>query len=83
MSWAVLKDPWQPKAAKGWLRVTVHEGKAFVKNLGQGWGTRDFVFVLALLEVRRDKEARERERGGGGMCEREKEGYAGQRVFQS
>ena len=51
MSWSTLHDAHTKKVANGWLRVTLHRGQLFASNLGKGFGTRDMVFLLALLEL--------------------------------
>jgi hypothetical protein len=47
----VLQNPHTKLNAKGWLRVTVWQGQLFASHVGTGQGSRDGVFLLALLEL--------------------------------
>jgi hypothetical protein len=51
MSWKVLMDTRTKMYRREWVRVTIFRGKLYVKNLGAGYGTRDAVFLLMILEL--------------------------------
>jgi hypothetical protein len=37
---------------QGWVRVTVSEGEVYAREFGKGWGVRDGLWLLMLLELK-------------------------------
>jgi hypothetical protein len=50
-SWKCLKRPSSNFATRDWARFTFLNGFLYATNLGEGFGTRDLVFSLLLLEL--------------------------------
>jgi hypothetical protein len=50
-SWRVHRNQFTKKTNDGWCRITIFNGKLYVSHLGVGYGSRDGVWILALLDI--------------------------------
>lgn len=51
MSWKALSSPLSKQQSKAWCRFTIFKGVLYGSHLGEGFGTRDLIFALVLLEL--------------------------------
>jgi hypothetical protein len=50
-SWRVHRNQFTRATNDGWLRVTIHHNKLYAAHLGSGFGSRDGVYLLVLVEL--------------------------------
>lgn len=52
-SWRVHRNQFTKKVNDGWCRITILSGRLYVSHLGMGYGSRDGVWLLALIDILR------------------------------
>ena len=50
-SWRVHRNQFTRSTNDGWVRVTIANNKLYASHLGAGFGSRDGVYLLALVEL--------------------------------
>jgi len=50
-SWRVHRNQFTRTTNEGWVRVTIASGRLYATHLGAGFGSRDGVYLLVLLEL--------------------------------
>lgn len=50
-SWRVHRNQFTRSTNDGWLRITIHDNQLYASHLGAGFGSRDGVYLLVLIEL--------------------------------